>query len=243
VTPDLLTCDAAAERGLVERYVAGRLDDEAELAAFEAHLLTCERCRDEVRLGLTVRAELAVSGRRRGRRVWPFGVGLALAAGIAALVLLRFNSEGVRAFGDVQDPPLYLGVAVRGAPTPAESLFEAAMTAYSRGDYGAAAAGLERALASGTKGDSVPALFFLGASRLLTGRPAAAADALQRAISLGDSPYLPEAHYYLAKALLREGNAAAALRELQAVPAADSAVAALAVALADSVRGGGLSKR
>lgn len=233
MTPNLLTCEVAAEHGLVERYVAARLSDQAELVPFETHLLTCEHCREEVRLGLAVRAELAVQERRQPRRAWPFG--LAFAAAIAALLLVRLNGNGVRALGAVREPPLYLGVAVRGAPALADSLFDAAMTAYNHGDYSAAAAGLELALARG--GDSVPALFFLGSSRLVTGRPSAAADALGRAIALGESPYSDEARYYLAKALLREGNAAAALRELQAVPAVDSAVAALATALADSVRG------
>jgi len=60
-------------------------------------------------------------------------------------------------------------------------------------------------------------------------------------IALGDSPYLAEARYYLAKALLRSGDTEAALRELRAVPAADTAVAASASALADSV--GSLRKR
>lgn len=226
-----LTCREVAERGLAERYVAGRLSEADGLAQFEAHLVDCLRCQEDVRLAMTLRAELAGRG---PRRIWPLWLGLAAAAGITGLVMLRRAGPDVRALGAVRDVPLYLGVAVRAAPQSADSLFERAMTAYTGGNYTAAAAGLGRALAAG--GDSAPALFFLGASELMTGRPAPAADAFRRVIGLGDTPYLPEAHYYLAKALLRAGDRTTALRELAAVPAADSVVAANAAALADSIR-------
>jgi hypothetical protein len=233
-----LICEVVADRGLVERYVAGRLTDEPDLAAFETHLLTCERCREDVRLGLVVRAELTAPGRQRPHP-WTVGLGLALAAGIAAVVLLRGNGDGVRALGAVREPPLYLGVAVRGPGTRSDSMFDIAMTAYNLRDYAAASAGLERTVAAGV--DSVPAFFFLGASCLMTGRSAAAAEAFRRVIALGASPYLGEAHYYLAKALLREGNASAALDELRAARVADGAVTAAAAALADTLQG--LTKR
>ncbi|HEY6225212.1 MAG TPA: histidine kinase dimerization/phospho-acceptor domain-containing protein, partial [Gemmatimonadales bacterium] len=54
----LLTCGAVGERGVVERYVAGRLSDALELAEFEAHLVDCARCQEEVRFAMLVRAEL-----------------------------------------------------------------------------------------------------------------------------------------------------------------------------------------
>ncbi len=226
-----LTCREVAERGLMERYVAGRLSDANQLADFEAHLVECSRCQEDVRLAMTVRAELAA---RRPRRISLLGLGLAAAAAIAGLVVLRGTGPDVRALGAVRDAPLYLGVPVRATPAPADSLFERAMTAYTGGNYGAAATGLARALAAG--GDSAPALFFLGASELMTGRPAAAADALRRVIGLGHTPYLPEAHYYLAKALLRTGDGDAALRELGTMRSGDTVVAASATALADSIR-------
>ena len=226
-----LSCRDVAERGLVERYVARRLSEADGLSEFEAHLVGCRRCQEDVRLAMTVRTELAA---RRPRRLWPLWLGLAAAAGIAGVVVLRGKGPDVRTLGTVRDAPLYLGVAVRAAPTPADSLFERAMTAYTGGNYGAAATELARALAAGS--DSAPALFFLGASELMTGRPAAAADALRRVIALGDTPYLPEAHYYLAKALLHAGDGDAALRELGAVRSADTVVAASATALADSIR-------
>jgi len=55
----ILNCEAVAERGLVERYVAGRLNDNQDRGALEAHLLTCELCQEEVRIALIVRAEVA----------------------------------------------------------------------------------------------------------------------------------------------------------------------------------------
>jgi putative zinc finger protein len=234
VTDIALTCETVAEHGLVERYVAGRLGPGAEREAFEAHLLTCDACREEVRLGLTVRAEFASTASRRGRRRWLLGVGLAAAAGLATLVVMRrTGTDQVRPLGAVRQPPIYLGVPVRGTATPADSLFDAAMQAYAEGDYATTAARLDRALAAGV--DSTPALFFLGASRLLIGQEAGAAAAFRMVIALGDTPYLPEAHYYLAKALLQQGKGDGALRELRAVATADSAVAASAASLADSI--------
>jgi hypothetical protein len=235
VTDETLTCDAVATRGLLERYVAGRLSDDQSLGIMEAHLLTCEACREELRIALIVRAESSARSEPK-RRAWPLvGAGLALAAGLAALVVVRSggSASSVRALGAVGQAPLYLGVAVRGGGTPGDSIFDAAMVAYGDGDYTAAAGGLTRALATGV--DSAPTLFFLGASELMSDRPDEAATAFRRVIALGETPYLAEAHYYLAKALLREGKAGPALRELRAVPPGDSPIAASAAALADSV--------
>ena len=231
----ILNCEAVAERGLVERYVAGRLSDEEGLGALETHLLTCEACREELRIAVVVRAESSALGQSK-RRPWALvGVGLALAAGLAALVVVRSggNAGDVRALGLVAQAPLYLGVAVRGSIAPGDSLFDAAMVAYGDGDYTAAARGLARALAAGM--DSAPAAFFLGASELMTGRPDDAATAFRRVIALGDTPYRAEAHYYLAKALLHQGKAGPALRELQQVPPSDSPIAESAAALADTI--------
>jgi hypothetical protein len=51
---DKLTCEEVTEKGLVERYLAGKLS-EAETEAFETHYLTCTRCRTELRLGAGIR--------------------------------------------------------------------------------------------------------------------------------------------------------------------------------------------
>lgn len=234
-----LSCAEVADRSLVERYVAGRLPrDEAE--SFEAHYLTCARCREELRLAYGLREALAeptpAISRRSRRRVWiGIGVGLAAAAGLAALVLLR-PSEPVgqlARLGAVAEPPIYLGVQVRATPTRADSVFEAAMTAYVEQRYDAATEGLRRALAAGV--DSAPAEFFLAASYLMLDRSREAAQAFRRVIALGDTPYLPESRYYLAKALLRLGRGREALGELRLVADREDEIGAQARALADSL--------
>ena len=51
MTYETLTCEAVAQRGLVERYVSGRLQTERDVSDFETHLLTCDTCREDLRLG------------------------------------------------------------------------------------------------------------------------------------------------------------------------------------------------
>jgi anti-sigma factor RsiW len=62
---DLLTCDAVAAQGMIERYLAGKLS-EAEAEAFEAHYLNCSPCQRELRLAVAIRDGLrrAPPGRR-----------------------------------------------------------------------------------------------------------------------------------------------------------------------------------
>jgi hypothetical protein len=115
MTNGILNCEAVAERGLVERYVSGRLSDDQGLGALEAHLLTCKTCREEVRLGLVVRAEFGTAldaqiqpdhepgeraasvTRRRAtdgerRRLRPgLLIGLAAAAAVVLVVQYRAN--------------------------------------------------------------------------------------------------------------------------------------------------------
>ena len=112
-------------------------------------------------------------------------------------------------------------------------MFNAAMVAYSTGDYRGAESGLEAALAAGV--DPAPANFFRGASLLMLDRDREAADAFYAVIPAGESPYLAEAHYYLAKALLRMGDADGALAQLASSASGETEVAALSLALADSV--------
>ncbi len=232
-----LTHREVSEGRLVERYVAGSLGG-LERDRFEDHLLACDVCQADIRAGAAIRAELATDAaavpRAKARRRWLVPVALAAAAIVAIAVFVpRRGDSRLTALGRIIEPPIYLGVELRGAPQRADSLFDAAMTAYAAHDYAAAASGLEQALSAGV--DSAPSLFFLGASRLVTDQPDAAAAAFRGVIALGESPYLPEAHYYLAKSLLREGKADVALRELRMVQSSDSTVVAGAVALADSI--------
>ena len=234
---ETLTCALVEERALVERYIGDTLTDAHGRADFEAHVIACPRCQDEIRLAMTARAELAplAAGTRRARRVLPLGLGIALAASIAAIILSRAAGTSTRwqDLGAVPVAPIYLGVEVRGTPVRGDSLLALAMKAYDDRRYDAASAGLTGALAAGT--DSAPAEFFLGAALLMLDRPEAAAETFGRVIALGDTPYLGEARFYRAKALLRQGNGAAALSELHAVASSSSAVSGWARALADSV--------
>ncbi len=90
-----LTCEEITRRALIEGYVAGRLS-ETDAEALESHYLTCDRCYDELRLAAAiwntlpdVRANVAAPPRRLGHR-WKIGVaGLAAAAVLAGVLLLR----------------------------------------------------------------------------------------------------------------------------------------------------------
>ena len=230
-------CNVADAPGLAERYVARQLSDQ-EAAAFEEHFLTCGDCQREVRLAAAVRAGLSIprtaasdTPRHAGRWI---GLGLALAAGIGTIIVLRSTSSAVvTSLGGVIEPPAYLGVTVRGTPGLADSIFDAAMTAYAARRYGDAVAGLRRAVAAGQ--DSVPTEFFLGASLLMSGEPRDAAAAFNRVLARGDTPYRDDAQLYEAKALLRLGRGREALDVLTGHTPADPVTAATLSALADSV--------
>ncbi len=234
-----LTCNDVVERGIVERYLAGRLDlPEAE--AFEAHYLACPRCQEDLRVAAAVRHNLPLVTnvqwlRRRWSRPLLVGVGLAAAAGFAALFLLpgdRVNPQLER-LGAVLEPPVYLGVPVRGEQTSADSLFAAAMSSYLARRYDEAARGLAVALAAGV--DSAPALFFRASGLLMINRSRESAETFQRVTGLGDTPYLVEARLYRAKALLRLGRAGEAITELRFAAAGLDDLGRWAQALADSV--------
>lgn len=237
--PEPLNCEAVAEAGLVERYVAGALSEE-DAEAFESHYVTCVRCQADLRLAAAVRSvgrEALRAAPRSNRLVFAAGAG-ALAA--AAVVVLLLSSGGDRAaerfapLGQVLQPPIYLGIPVRASEATADSLFEAAMNAYVAERYTQAASGLAAALQAGV--DSAPAEFFRGASFLMLDEPREAAVDFRRVIALGETPYLAEAHYYLAKALLRLGRAAEAQEHLRMAAQASEELREPAGLLADSVQ-------
>lgn len=92
-----LTCDTIVDRGLIERYLAGRLS-EAEVEDFESHYLTCPRCQTDLRLAAAIRdtlpevdqARAAAAATPAGVRPWWSGrrakLGAVAAAAIAALL-------------------------------------------------------------------------------------------------------------------------------------------------------------
>jgi tetratricopeptide (TPR) repeat protein len=239
---EALACDQVAERGLVERYLARRLSS-AEEEAFEAHYLTCARCQSELRLASGVRAvlgERSSPARTSVNRSWPrarlaLALGAAAAAGVAAVLLLKGDAGGGQFsdLGRVIEPPVYLGVPVRGNARHADSLFEAGMAAYGERRYAQATSLLSDALAAGA--DSAPAEFFRASSLLMTERFPDAAAGFARVAALGETPYLTEARYFRAKALLRLDRAREALAELRRAEQRDQELAGAARALGDSV--------
>jgi TolA-binding protein len=235
------TCSIVDRPALAEQYVARRMP-EAERVAFEDHFVTCADCQREVRFADAVRANLREPGAARESahtrsrtHIWRWtGGGLALAAGIAAFAIIRMQpSAGFAELGGVREPPVYLGVAVRGTPGPADSVFEHAMNEYAARNYSAAAAGLRAALAAGQ--DSVPTEFFLGASLLMSNDARGAAEAFGRVVGKGDSPYLDEAQLFQAKALLRLGRGREARDVLARHRPTDPVLAKTLAALSDSI--------
>lgn len=231
-------CSRTDRPEAAERYVARRMGAD-EAAAFEEHYLTCAECQQEIAFASAVCAGLreapAKSARRRRRSVVWVGAGLAIAASIAGIVILRSPApSALTKLSGVREPPIYLGVPVRGTPGHGDSLFDAAMTAYGERRYAAAALGLRGALAAGQ--DSVVTEFFLGASLLMANQPRDAVTSLSYVVAKGDTPYMAEAEYYAAKALLRLGRGREALDVLTRRAPADPVLAAMVAALADSVR-------
>jgi hypothetical protein len=235
------SCNLSDAPRLAERYVSRRMS-EAESVGFEDHFVACADCQREVRLASAIREgvrEQAVAATvlPRTSRVRParwIGAGVALAAGIAAIAILRpAPSASLAALGGVLEPPVYLGVAVRGTTGPGDSVFDRAMNAYAARKYPAAADGLRAALAAGQ--DSVPTEFFLAASLLLSGNARSAAATFNRVVNKGVTPYLDESQLYEAKALLRLGRGRQALEALARHHPSDPVLAGVLSALSDSV--------
>lgn len=226
---------------LAAQYVSRRLP-EAERIAFEDHFVACAECQREVQLAAAIRAaqretvaavEIA-RPRVRARYAPRIIAGAALAAGIAAILIVRSQpSAALTALGGVVDAPVYLGIAVRGTPGRADAGFDRAMNSYAAGNYPDASDGLRAALAAGQ--DSVPTEFFLGASLLLSGDARNAAATFGRVVAKGESPYLDEAQLYEAKALLRLGRGREALAVLAGHKPTDPILAGTLSALSDSV--------
>jgi hypothetical protein len=93
VTPQL-TCEIVATEDLIARYVSGIISTE-ELKRFEAHLVLCARCQEDVTLAASVGHQLNRAGSRgqRGgrfrRTLLAASLGGALTAAAALVVVLR----------------------------------------------------------------------------------------------------------------------------------------------------------
>jgi hypothetical protein len=192
MTPRWHDTDAAA------RYVAGTLQAD-ERDAFEEHLLSCDDCRHEVRLGAGVRAAGPVAVppawpvRRRARVLAPL---LAAAGVVLVLGVNAMRSDGL---GRVEAIPFVAGAA-RATSDPVAALVDGGMAAYAARDYSRAAQLLERASA----GDpSAGVQFYRGVSLLMLRRDDAAVTVLLRALEPAGNPFADDARYYAMKGLVR----------------------------------------
>ena len=212
----------------IHRFVAGRLSA-AELEAFELHLLTCERCRSDVREGAALAASLGArpSAAKRAliRRRAVLWTSALAAAAVVALIIPR-DTALVR-LSRLESPPPFEPIAVRSSVTPTDSIVDSAMASYVARDFRTARRLLKRASELGARG-SVD--FYFGAASLTDGAPHEAAVALGRLVGDNGSPYADDARLLLAKALIGSGRADSAAALLAA--ASD----ARARALGDSLR-------
>ncbi|MGQ0813503.1 MAG: tetratricopeptide repeat protein [Gemmatimonadota bacterium] len=212
-----LECARFEAAGTIVKYVA-RTIEPAEGAAFEDHLIICERCQTSVRAGSGARQHFQSGGtivRNRGNLRWL--VGLPAAASLAALIASRgIETAQLKQLGVVDAAPLYLGVPVRGDDEEALR-FDSAMAAYNAGDYQAALRHFDALRDGGVVVD-----FFAGVSELMLKRAGKAETRLSRVIAAGNSPYYAEALYYRAKSYLQQRRKAHALADLRAAGALQS---------------------
>lgn len=237
-----MTCDQIERDEIAERYLLGRLGEDAS-AEFEAHYFDCSRCLEHVGRLESARHALAGDGgsradvRRWRRGLWPAAGALAAAA--ILLLAVRVSEEpaapapSVEVTRDVElprepktldlrrlsaiEPPRFTPPRLRSEAGEARRLFLNAMRSYERGDYAGAVPGLEAAVVADP---SYPAAhFFLGVCSLQLDRRADAMRYLREVARLGESPYLEDAHFFLAKALIRGGDIEAAKSELRTVVA------------------------
>ncbi|HWD00726.1 MAG TPA: hypothetical protein VG456_28415 [Candidatus Sulfopaludibacter sp.] len=224
-----MTCETIDRANILDRYLAGELEP-ALKEEWESHYFGCDRCAAllETRLAIQeslqslapeIRQEIAAP-RRRPNWLW---IGAAVAAALAIAAGLTYqNRATVQPTSSRQelaelarlDPPAYAATVLRGAPSKAESQFEAAMQAYSRRDYPQAAEGLRQTLTLDSGAEA--ARFFLGACDVLTGKTEDGVREL-RGVSAGHSPFAEEAAFDLSKAYLLQGDRAAALQNLQRI--------------------------
>lgn len=254
MTPDCRESETA------QRYVAGRLPA-SDLVPFEIHLLTCERCQAEVRLGASIASALHAERAPAPDTVTPAAgtrpaaeardlsaatvspvvgawrrrrfpvIAVPALAAAAAVVLVVGRSRSGLAELEGVVPPVFSGAPSRSTADPSSPV-DAAMEAYASRDYRRAAELLERASPSDS---SASVAFYLGVARVAIGDARGALRAFAIPRSADGSPYQFDAAVFAAKAHIRLGSADSAVAILRAIP--DGAPAARhARALADSIR-------
>ena len=227
-----MTCQEVERDELAERYVLGQLGDR-EQAAFEDHYFDCAACLEHVRALQDVREELSAPTAAVRPRRWPRTVA-AIAAAAALVLAVRVGqqmwtepvlppSSAPRPDIVLPAPPAQTTIALppytpprlRGVPSEAQRLFEAAMVSYRAGNCAAATPGLQRALEA--DGSVIRARFYLAACDLHENRVTEGVTNLRSVIDAGESPYLEDAHFLLAQARMQQGDLAAAREELRQV--------------------------
>jgi tetratricopeptide (TPR) repeat protein len=218
-----LDCERVQRDELIERYLAGVLD-EAEREAFEEHFFECDRCLEELdtmraaqQLLSEAAADLPTEHRPpRSRKLWVFASGIAAALAVigVSVTLLTPKPELPAELLELAaiEAPSYTPIRLRGAADEAQQRFRTAMEFYSTGDYVSAIPGLEEAAELDPNAPNIS--FFLGASYLLTDRISEGIATLQHTVDLGDTPYLEEALLLLAQAHLGAGDIDKARDEL-----------------------------
>lgn len=224
-------CPSLHDDETARQWVANTLSPGAT-AAFEEHLLTCAVCHAAVERATALRVSLrrVAPSRSAGRRVrWALPLGLAAGLGL----LLLWPRNPLRQLDDPGPAPTFVGEAIRATGQPAGAT-DRGMAAYQAGNYAAAAAALDSALAMEP---TAGVRFFLAVSRFETGRFAEAATLLAVVSADSASPYAPEAMLWLAKAQLRLRQPQPAIVTLRALQrrAEVPALSRHAGALADSI--------
>jgi tetratricopeptide (TPR) repeat protein len=225
-----MDCESASRENVVERYLAGTLDPQT-MDEWEQHLFTCDHCTEQLEICRTIQPVLReMAPQIRGEmsppapaRRWLW-IAVPLVASILIFAVITVNRTPQLPPRQVAshpqdlsllarlDPPAYNAPSLRGLPTPAQTKFHDAMTAYQNHDWQAAIAALQGSLDL----DPAPAAprFFLGASYLLGGDARSAATELER-VAATDSPFSDEARFVLAKAYLALGRKSDAIAALQ----------------------------
>ena len=220
------------EDDAIHGYVAGTLSP-SETEALELHLLSCASCREVVRLGMAIRAELgaARARRQRDRRAAVAGFVVLAAASITFFALVRAGERnGLAAF----TPPTFAGVAVRrGADVDSvRAMIDGGMAAYQRREFTTAA----RLLGASAALDASPGVsFYLAVAQLANGDAPRAIESARRAGNPAGNPFAADAAIVAAKAWLRLGRPDSAVAELDGAPR-DGPGSAHAAALLDSIR-------
>ena len=142
----------------------------------------------------------------------------AVAAAAVFVLVIMPDGGDLRRLAVLEAAP-YVQVETRAADSEAAALFREAMADYSAARYGAAAGGLDEALAAGEADwhQAAQARLYLGVSRLLDDDVAGAFAPLQEAAASSQLPIAERSRWYLAQAHLLSDDAAAAREVLVAL--------------------------